>query len=57
MFSEGTCRFALCFYAVCRTQHLSCPLLHSYEISDARLGLPLDLQFQKEALNRRETKE
>lgn len=62
LFSEGTCPFALCFYVVCRTQPLSCPLFHSYEISgdNAELGLPLDLQLQREALNRsrdiRETK-
>lgn len=34
LFSEDTCHFALCFYAICCTQHLSCPLFHSSEISD-----------------------
>lgn len=63
LFSEGTFHFALCFYAMCHMQHLSCPLYHSHEISDdnTNLGLPLDLQFQKEGLNRnkdiKETKE
>lgn len=63
LFSEGTFHFALCFYAVCRTQHLSCPLYLSHEISDGntQLGLPLGLQLKKEGLNRnkdkKETKE
>lgn len=39
LFSEGSCHFVLCFYAVHYTLHLSCPLFRAFQLSDNKYSL------------------